>query len=95
MRSRQISRLAKQQAEQLRQRGELEFEAVAPLLRQAMTMGDSVALDGLRPTGDTQWDYSRLYDLLRTIADRAGTLQRFDHAWQLLMRSKILEENRT
>ena len=90
MRSKTLSRLAKQQAERLQERGDAEFEAIKPALRRAMTDEDKAALRDMRPTGDDQWDYSRLYALLRPIADRAGAAQRFEKVWQLLLKVEKL-----
>lgn len=85
MRSKTLSRLAKQQAERLQERGDAEFEAIKPALKKAMTDEDKIALRDMRPTGDDQWDYSKLYALLRPIAQRAGAVQRFEKVWQLLL----------
>lgn len=92
MRSRALNKLAKQQAERLQARGELEFEAIKPALRRAMTDEDKAALRDMRPTGADEWDYSQLYALLRPIADRAGAVQRFEKVWNQLMQSQILRE---
>ena len=90
MRSRAVNRLAKQQAERLQERGDAEFEVIKPALRRAMTNEDKIALRDMRPTGGDEWDYSRLYALLRPIADRAGAVQRFDKVWQLLLKVEKL-----
>jgi hypothetical protein len=90
MRSRAVNRLAKQQAIKLQERGDAEFEAIKPALKRAMTDEDKIALRNMRPTGDDEWDYGRLYALLRPIADRAGAVQRFDKVWQLLLKVEKL-----